>query len=296
MQLESLSPFLLKLQDFYLNFNIKQVEWVLRWEYPLIASVVYLVLSYGLKSVFGTEKPLNSKTTDKSVANNNNNTDKKSKDGLLMYFFTQLHNVNLIVLSFSMLCGIVYEIVQRSLTLGVFRGSICPLDSATNQDDHPVVSGPVAFWIFIYHLSKYYELVDTMLIVFKRKPLILLHVYHHLIMIWITWSWMKDPWLVGSWWCVMVNSIIHTIMYYYYLRTAQGYTLKWKTILTAGQIIQLFSGFFLVTYWFFIRVENECTRGFYSGVFSHVVNGTLILQFIYFYYRSYIAPKKEKSN
>ena len=92
-----------------------------------------------------------------------------------------------------------------SKTLGVFRGSICPLDSATNQDDHPVVSGPVAFWIFIYHLSKYYELVDTMLIVFKRKPLILLHVYHHLIMIWITWSWMKDPWLVGSWWCVMVN-------------------------------------------------------------------------------------------
>jgi len=85
-------------------------------------------------------------------------------------------------------------------------------------------------------------------------------------------------------------------MYYYYLRAAQGHVLKWKTILTGGQIIQLFSGFALVTYWFFIREENNCRNGLYAGIFSHVVNGTLILQFINFFYTNYLAPKKNKSD
>ncbi len=81
-------------------------------------------------------------------------------------------------------------------------------------------------------------------------------------------------------------------MYYYYLQAARGKVLKWKNILTGGQIVQLFSGFLLVSYWFFIKGENHCSNGYYAGIFSHLVNGTLILQFIQFFYTNYIAKKK----
>lgn len=180
--------------NYFSNFDVKNHEWVLDFKLPLIVSVLYLIVSYGLKTLLGTEK---------RVEPNEQSLDsKKIKDGPIMYTLTQLHNLILIVLSFSMMCGIIYEIYQRCLDEGVFRGAICPDD---DKESKLMTNGPVAFWVFVYHLSKYYELVDTLLIVVKKKPLIVLHVYHHLIMIWITWSWLKDPWFIGSWWCIFVN-------------------------------------------------------------------------------------------
>ncbi|KAL9651661.1 hypothetical protein ABK040_001606 [Willaertia magna] len=271
------------LEENYYQFNVKDVEGILDWKYPLITSVVYLIVAYSAKLFLKPERSENSKTTD--IKN------KKDKDGSIMYFFTQFHNINLIALSFAMLVGIVYTVFNRCMSEGIFRGAVCPLDT---DESSPVTTGPIGFWFFVYHVSKYYELIDTLLIILKRKPLITLHIFHHVMMVWITWSWLVDDWFVGGWWCILVNSLIHTVMYYYYLRTAQGYTLKWKTILTAGQIIQLFSGFLLVTYWFFIKDTNECKKGFNAGILSHVTNGILILQFINFYITSYIRkPKSE---
>ena len=35
--------------------------------------------------------------------------------------------------------------------------------------------------VFIFYLSKYYEFLDTILLVLKKKPLDFLHCYHHAI-------------------------------------------------------------------------------------------------------------------
>jgi fatty acid elongase 3 len=147
--------------------------------------------------------------------------------------------------------------------------------------------------MYIFHLSKYYELFDTLLLVVKRKELLTLHVYHHFAMIWVTWSWLVDDFYVGGWWCVFVNSIVHSIMYYYYFITANGTRVSWKYLLTAGQIVQLFSGFFLVNYWLWIRESSECARGIYGGLLSHIVNISLIVQFIWFYVDLYVKPKSK---
>jgi fatty acid elongase 3 len=149
--------------------------------------------------------------------------------------------------------------------------------------------------MYVFHLSKYYELFDTLLLVVKRKELLTLHVYHHFAMIWVTWSWLQpeNQFYVGGWWCVLVNSTVHTIMYYYYFRTANGARVSWKYLLTAGQIVQLFSGFILVNYWLLIRDENQCNRGIYGGLLSHGVNITLIIQFVLFYIDLYMKPKSK---
>ena len=93
--------------EYYHNFDVKNVDWILDYKYPVIVSVAYLIVSYSLKMILGTESSSRTKSTESS--------EKKNKDGLIMYFFAQWHNINLIVLSFSMLCGIVFEIANRSM-------------------------------------------------------------------------------------------------------------------------------------------------------------------------------------
>ena len=47
----------------------------------------------------------------------------------------------------------------------------------------------------VFHLSKYYEFLDTVLLVAKRKPVIPLHLWHHASMPFVTWLWFGSPWL-----------------------------------------------------------------------------------------------------
>jgi hypothetical protein len=167
---------------------------------------------------------------------------------------------------------------------------VCPHD-----DIEPVaLRGPIAFWVYIFHLSKYYELLDTLIIVLLRKPLIVLHAFHHCLMPFGTWFWLADDWLVGSWWCVFVNSLIHTFMYYYYMQTARGKKVPWKVYMTTAQIIQLSSGFILVCYWMYVRNSEKCLKGWSAALFSHIVNGLFIFQFIQFYIVQYLSSGKKK--
>lgn len=42
--------------------------------------------------------------------------------------------------------------------------------------------GPIGLAAYIFYLSKYYEFVDTFILVLRKKPVIFLHVYHHAVM------------------------------------------------------------------------------------------------------------------
>ena len=93
--------------------------------YPLFGSLGYLVVIYGLQ------------TTLSLVYGKKAEPQKPEKKNMVMHFLVQLHNVNLIVLSLAMLCGIVYGAYEQATKSGFFRGLICPLDS----EESPVQSG-----------------------------------------------------------------------------------------------------------------------------------------------------------
>jgi hypothetical protein len=145
----------------------------------------------------------------------------------------------MIALAVIVLVGTLLGAYERSQvsSLGGIAGLFCPPKGLAPDQ---LMTGTLGFFVYIFHLSKYAELVDTFILICKGKDLLFLHCYHHCSMLFVTWSWFAYPWLEGAWWCAVVNSIIHSFMYYYYLRTALPNTkVWWGQYLTSAQIFQV---------------------------------------------------------
>ena len=111
---------------------------------------------------------------------------------------------------------------------------------------------------YLFYLSKYYELLDTIFLVlkkvmkkntllpltFEKKPLDFLHCYHHAIVPFSAWlgfqGWyMPIMWFDHSYVCpaltrhslrtgCLFNSAVHVVMYFYYMMATLGKTVWWK--------------------------------------------------------------------
>jgi len=133
-------------------------------------------------------------------------------------WFVLFHNAAMIALALLVLVGTLVGAYERSLDagLGGIAGLFCPPQHLASDQ---LMTGTLGFFLYIFHLSKYVELVDTFILIAKGKTILFLHCYHHCSMLFVTWSWFAFPWLEGAWWCAVVNSIINSFVYYSILRT-----------------------------------------------------------------------------
>ncbi|RKF56958.1 putative fatty acid elongase [Erysiphe neolycopersici] len=101
----------------------------------------------------------------------------------------------------------------------------------------------LAFYGWIFYLSKFYEVLDTLIILAKGKLSGTLQTYHHtgaMLCMWAGIRFMSPP----IWMFVFVNSAIHTLMYTYYTLTAFNIRVPriLKQSLTTAQIMQFLVG------------------------------------------------------
>ena len=76
-------------------------------------------------------------------------------------------------------------------------------------------NGPLYYWSYIYYLSKYYELLDTVLQLLKGRPPphFFLHVYHHAVVLQMCWLWLEYSQSL-QWGGLLFNTAVHVVMYY----------------------------------------------------------------------------------
>ncbi|CAD0087916.1 unnamed protein product [Aureobasidium vineae] len=101
----------------------------------------------------------------------------------------------------------------------------------------------LAFWGWFFYLSKFYEVVDTAIIVAKGKRSATLQTYHHagaMLCMWAGIRYMSPP----IWMFVFINSFIHTLMYTYFTLSAVNIRVPnaLKRTLTSMQITQFLFG------------------------------------------------------
>lgn len=145
-----------------------------------------------------------------------------------------------------------------------------------------------------YFFSKFIEFMDTVLMVLRKKnnQITFLHVFHHASMLNIWWCSVKLIPGGQSWFSASCNSLVHVVMYTYYLLNMFPSLRKhlwWKRYLTQFQLFQ------------FVLILINTSYIYLSGchfpawscrmLISYMV--LMLVLFGNFYLKSYVSSRKQ---
>jgi elongation of very long chain fatty acids protein 6 len=178
-----------------------------------------------------------------------------------------------------------------------FEETVCLHPSAHPQHWGTGATG-LAVQLFIF--SKFPELIDTVFITLRKRPLLFLHWYHHftvLLFCWISYATESGAGL----YFVSMNYSVHAIMYFYYYLMAIKVVPKWfpAWIITFLQISQMVVGMIVVGAGVHFKINGgekfapgECANDTYNMIAGVVMYGSYFILFVEFAFGRYIFGKK----
>ena len=190
-------------------------------------------------------------------------------------------NSLLSVSSFTCFCLLVYDSWNMS-----FMDRIMDLKIICN--------GTSGIVIFLFNLSKILELVDTLFIVFRKKPLLFLHTFHHLVTGIYCWTILLYPTSLGLWFA-KTNTGVHSIMYGYY--TCNYYDIKIinPKYITSIQILQMIWGI-LINFIYIYHTKKMTNVDIFHSTYSLTMVSSYLYLFCKFYKNRYIKNYIKKNN
>jgi len=237
------------------------------WWIPLLACALYAIMIIGGRAYFKDRKAWN------------------------LRYALMLWNLSLSIFSlvgFSKL----FPVVAHLLTNFSWVENLCfdPwLHSGHNEG---------GIWIFFFSLSKLAELFDTFFIIVHKKPLLLLHWYHHVSVLLYCWFFLIYTAPPGIYFCLM-NYGVHTIMYFYYFLMSAKMKPKWlkPQVLTLIQIFQMIVGSVITFAGIYINIMNtdpHCFTKPINALPTLVMYVSYFGLFVKFFFDRYYRGKKEK--
>jgi GNS1/SUR4 family len=230
-----------------------------------------------------------SKPLMKYIRNNIFHWNRRPHPQVVPYWFQYciiLHNALLAIFSAVCAYNSVGIIMNHIYAYGLY-------DTYCNNINSTFWNDGFGSWAIVFYVSKYYEFVDTWILIFKGKEASFLQVYHHTGIAYIMWCAVlsQSSWLL---FVVSLNSIIHTLMYTYFCIKSISPTteISIAKYLTMAQIGQFFTGI-LCTIPIFIYGEScdtESSR--FALACLHTYGFGLIALFITFAQKKY--KKKEE--
>lgn len=211
----------------------------------------------------------------------------KSREPYSLKMFSIVHSSYLCIASLVMALGISYGALLKAAAQG-------PLSLFC--DSGAELKGTMTFWMYVYWLSKFPELLDTLILVLRKKKVIFLHVFHHAAMTLMPSLWLRGNWTV-VWFGCWLNCIIHVFMYFYYAAAAAvQYNPWWKKWLTSAQIVQFIMVFGVIIAFFFYRdyLGHPCQGDTAIIWLSQAVNLVFLFFFVKFFVESYSGKRQSK--
>lgn len=153
-------------------------------------------------------------------------------------------------------------------------------------------AGPVFFWSYVFYLSKFYELLDTFVMVLKRRQLTFLHVFHHAIVVIMSFFWLQYAQSLQII-ALLTNTSVHMLMYSYYLLCSLGVKPFWKKLVTNCQIVQFMFSFAVSVVMLYLHFSGDGCEGFGAWTFNAFFNASLLVLFVNFHRKQYRARRKE---
>lgn len=214
------------------------------------------------------------------ISGGSGRTDPTARSAAAFRSAVAAHNLALAV--FSAVCAWnSWGVVLHHWSTRGFLAIYCDLDGSLWRNG-------LGAWSVTFYASKYYEFVDTWILVIKGKPASFLQVYHHTGIAFIMWCAVasQSAWLL---FVVLLNSVIHTVMYtYFFIKTVSPTTeIKAARYLTMAQIGQFLTGIACTVPIFALGSECDTESSRFALACLHIYGLGLIALFFSFAQEKY---------
>jgi elongation of very long chain fatty acids protein 4 len=177
------------------------------------------------------------------------------------------------------------------LYLSVSLGYSLTCEPVNHSTDWPHMQMAACIWHF--YISKIIDLVDTLWFVLRKKErnISFLHIYHHSTQVFIWWIGVKFVPGGHTFFIGCINSMVHSLMYTYYLIASLGEPYKrylwWKKYLTSIQMVQFV---LVIAHSVGPLLTPGCTYSKALAVISTVYTVSVFGLFLNFYIVNYTKP------
>lgn len=196
-----------------------------------------------------------------------------------------LWNLSLAIFSIIGTLRVVPELVFKYNTLGLM-GSYC---------DQTGTRGVSGFWFFLFCISKIPEMIDTLFIVLRKKPLVFIHYFHHLETATVSFFIYSSSLGVFRWFATM-NFAIHSVMYSYYALSAIGRrpSNKIAMFITLSQVTQMFVGTYVTVMALANNNDTTCRGNLVTLRAALATYAIYAVLFTDYFVKSYFGKKSRK--
>lgn len=156
------------------------------------------------------------------------------------------------------------------------------------ENDHGNFLAQV-FWVF--YAQKFWEFLDTWFFLLRKsfRQVTFLHVFHHcsisiVVGLIVPFDFNGDMYLP-----ILLNALVHVLMYSHYLVSALGFSTPWKPYLTSMQLLQFVT--IAVQSSMSLSRGDSCGSPYFAKVLMVVYMGSMLLLFGNFFFHSYILKK-----
>eukprot|EP01129_Flabellula_baltica_P016277 TRINITY_DN8596_c0_g1_i1.p1 TRINITY_DN8596_c0_g1~~TRINITY_DN8596_c0_g1_i1.p1 ORF type:complete len:263 (-),score=24.83 TRINITY_DN8596_c0_g1_i1:20-808(-) len=194
-----------------------------------------------------------------------------------------VHNFVLFVFSLGLFSLTVYEMFYQLSQGYTMFDLYCDPENQFNK-------GRLFLYVWLFHLSKIYEFIDTLFLVLKGSNLRFLHVYHHVLTYISTWVGMCTM-ITFQWMGVGTNTLVHTFMYYYYFKKSlwPSMIIPWRDTLTQFQMSQFIFNLSVLFLWAPTNMKYNCSGSWLSWGLTVIANVTFFILFL----RMYLSSRKQ---
>jgi len=243
--------------DRHWNWEVAHLWMAQHWEVPIAFCVAYVIAVFGIQWLMKGDKT----------------------KGFELRWPLIIWNWFLAIFSMMGAYNVV-PTIWKTVSVEGLSGDMC---STTSEMANP--------WVLLFILSKIPELIDTMFLVLRKRPVIFLHWYHHIATLLYCW----DAWahqIPNGGWFAMMNLIIHSIMYSYFALTAYGtrFSNPTRLMITALQISQMIFGLMIVVHNIVV-----CNTHPVNYLFGFIMYASYAVLFIQLFVQSQAGDRSRKA-